>query len=252
MYFRLQTIEHRVKPQHLHLGRRGRKHIQSLLHRDYPWTKPFQSTGYQDKRSNPDPSHMMQRCQSEMQVHQSLLVGSCHLIRHTQQTTMCSDHLMSPNTITKQLFSMVHQTARPLKQVNPETQAYRCHQMHQHQQELLEQCRCHPRGSHRWVAHRLHHHNHLRGPHWQRACRQHLHMATYRTREPRINWIAITAMRINWSTRQVKERKKKNISQDAVLHDGTSTGGFVISRMDFQSRNLGTGRPTIQCTACGE
>ena len=32
---------------------------------------------------------------------------------------------------------------------------------------------------------------------------------------------------------------------------GTS-GRFVVPRTDFHSRNLGTGRPTIQCTACGE
>ena len=31
-----------------------------------------------------------------------------------------------------------------------------------------------------------------------------------------------------------------------------STGGFAVPRTDFTTRNLGTGRPTIQCTACGE
>ena len=48
------------------------------------------------------------------------------------------------------------------------------------------------------------------------------------------------------------KKDKKKSAQEAALHPGTSTGGFVIPRTDFQSRNLGTGRPTIQCTACGE
>ena len=31
-----------------------------------------------------------------------------------------------------------------------------------------------------------------------------------------------------------------------------SAGGFAVPRTGFISRNLGTGRPTIQCTACRE
>ena len=37
------------------------------------------------------------------------------------------------------------------------------------------------------------------------------------------------------------------------LHpSGPSTGSLTGPRNNFISRNLGTGRPTIQCTACGE
>ena len=48
-----------------------------------------------------------------------------------------------------------------------------------------------------------------------------------------------------------KKNKKKSTNEDPP-HPGTSTGGFVVPRTDFHSRNLGTGRPTIQCIACGE
>ena len=40
--------------------------------------------------------------------------------------------------------------------------------------------------------------------------------------------------------------------QDTNPCHGISPGGNVVSWTDFQSRNLGTGRPTIQCTAWGE
>ena len=55
----------------------------------------------------------------------------------------------------------------------------------------------------------------------------------------------------NRGTGKGKKNKKKP-SQDGTPHPGTSHGANVIPRMDFQSRNLGTGRPTIQCTSCEE
>ena len=42
------------------------------------------------------------------------------------------------------------------------------------------------------------------------------------------------------------------MTHEAPPQPGTSAGGFAVPRSDFISRNLGTGRPTIQCTACGE
>ena len=51
-----------------------------------------------------------------------------------------------------------------------------------------------------------------------------------------------------------KKRKKKSSKEGGPTspHPGTSTGTNTVPRMDFISRNLGTGRPQIQCTACGE
>ena len=49
-----------------------------------------------------------------------------------------------------------------------------------------------------------------------------------------------------------KGKKNKKPSQDTNLCHGISTGRNVVPRTDFHSRNLGTGRPTIQFTACGE
>ena len=49
-----------------------------------------------------------------------------------------------------------------------------------------------------------------------------------------------------------KGKKTKKLTSEAPPHPGPSTGPAVGPRNDFTSRNLGTGRPTIQCTACGE
>ena len=48
-----------------------------------------------------------------------------------------------------------------------------------------------------------------------------------------------------------KKSSKKKSSQEAPSQPGTSTAG-VVPRTEFQSRNLGTGRSTIQCTACNK
>ena len=48
------------------------------------------------------------------------------------------------------------------------------------------------------------------------------------------------------------KKNKRKLLQDANPHPGTSYGGNIVPRSDFTSRNLGTGRPPIQCTACGE
>ena len=47
-------------------------------------------------------------------------------------------------------------------------------------------------------------------------------------------------------------KKTKKSSTEALPHPGPSTGPPVGLRNDFSSRNLGTSRPTIQCTACGK
>ena len=49
-----------------------------------------------------------------------------------------------------------------------------------------------------------------------------------------------------------KGKKNKKLTSEAPPHPGPSTGSSVEPRNDFMSRNLGTGRLTIQCTACGE
>ena len=49
-----------------------------------------------------------------------------------------------------------------------------------------------------------------------------------------------------------KGKKNNKLTSEAPPHPGPSTGSSVGQRNDFMSRNLGTGRPTIQCTACGE
>ena len=53
------------------------------------------------------------------------------------------------------------------------------------------------------------------------------------------------------SNRGKGKKNKKKSTYDVLPQPGTSAGGFVIPRTD-SSRNLGTGRPTIQCTACGK
>ena len=49
-----------------------------------------------------------------------------------------------------------------------------------------------------------------------------------------------------------KGKKNKKSTSEAPPCPGPSTGSSTGPRNDFTSRNLGTGRPTIQCTACGE
>ena len=49
-----------------------------------------------------------------------------------------------------------------------------------------------------------------------------------------------------------KGKKNKKSTSEAPPHPGPSTGSSVEPRNNFMSRNLGTGRPTIQFTACGE
>ena len=48
------------------------------------------------------------------------------------------------------------------------------------------------------------------------------------------------------------KKSKKKPSHDVAPHSGTSHGAKIVPRTDFQTRNLGTGRPIIQCTACAE
>ena len=54
------------------------------------------------------------------------------------------------------------------------------------------------------------------------------------------------------NTTSSKGKKTKKSISKAPPHPGPSTGPAVGPRNYFTSRNLGTGRPTIQCTACGE
>ena len=49
-----------------------------------------------------------------------------------------------------------------------------------------------------------------------------------------------------------KGKKGKKSTSEAPPHPGPSTGSSTGPRNNFTSRNLGTGRPTIQCTACSE
>ena len=48
------------------------------------------------------------------------------------------------------------------------------------------------------------------------------------------------------------KKSKRKSTNEVPPWPGKSSEGFVVPRTDFHSRNLGTGRPTIQCTACGE
>ena len=54
------------------------------------------------------------------------------------------------------------------------------------------------------------------------------------------------------STTASQGRKMKKSTAKVPPHPGPSTGPLAGPRHDFILRNLGTGRPTIQCTACGE
>ena len=49
-----------------------------------------------------------------------------------------------------------------------------------------------------------------------------------------------------------KGKKGKKLTSESPPYPRLSTGPFLGPRNDFISRNLGTGRPTIQCTACSE
>ena len=48
------------------------------------------------------------------------------------------------------------------------------------------------------------------------------------------------------------KKNRKKLPHEIPAQPGLSGGGFAVPRTDFISRNLGTGRPTIQCTAYGE
>ena len=67
----------------------------------------------------------------------------------------------------------------------------------------------------------------------------------------RINWITIKS--INQPVLQQARAKRQKIQlprpQLILDHLQDLSAG---PRTDFTSRNLGTGRPTIQCTACGK
>ena len=54
------------------------------------------------------------------------------------------------------------------------------------------------------------------------------------------------------NTTSSKGKKTKKLTSKAPPHPGPSTGPSVGPRNNFTSRNLGTGRPIIRCTACGE
>ena len=49
-----------------------------------------------------------------------------------------------------------------------------------------------------------------------------------------------------------KGKKNKKLTSEAQPHPVPSTESSAGPRNDFMTRNLGIGRPTIQCTACGE
>ena len=49
-----------------------------------------------------------------------------------------------------------------------------------------------------------------------------------------------------------KGKKNKKLTSEAQPCPGPSMGSLAGPRNDFMSRNLGTGRPTMQCTTCGE
>ena len=66
----------------------------------------------------------------------------------------------------------------------------------------------------------------------------------------RINQITIE--NINQLVLHKSEQKDKNSTTEAPPHPGPSAGPSAAPRTNFTSRNLGTGRPTIQCTACGK
>ena len=48
------------------------------------------------------------------------------------------------------------------------------------------------------------------------------------------------------------KKGKKKPSEDTSPCPGITQGTDTVPRTNFSSRNLGTGRPSIQCTACGE
>ena len=54
------------------------------------------------------------------------------------------------------------------------------------------------------------------------------------------------------STATSQGKKTKNSTTEAPPHPGPSAGPSAGPRTNFTSRNLGTGQPTIQCTACGK
>ena len=47
------------------------------------------------------------------------------------------------------------------------------------------------------------------------------------------------------------KKNKKKSTHEVPSQPEMSAGGFAVPRTDFISRNLGTGRPTIQCTSYG-
>ena len=103
-----------------------------------------------------------------------------------------------------------------------------------------------------------HHLQHLKNLHHLEVPKLHLHEKSAEIKEPRVNWITIRKMmvinrpRMTGKGKSKGKKSKKKPSQDSSPHPGTSQGANTVPRTNFTSKNLGTGRPTIQCTACGE
>ena len=142
-------------------------------------------------------------------------------------------------------------------QNNPGILTPKGHPANQYKQGSWDQHRLHPKRSHRQEEHKLCLHHHPGDQLQLEKLRLHLHKTTYRARESRVNQNTITLVRTHWanntgsSTSKGKKNRKKS-THEVPPQPGMSAGGVAVPRMDFISRNLGTGRPTIQCTACRE
>ena len=140
---------------------------------------------------------------------------------------------------------------------------------HLNQNQLLSvqqlKHKCHQRILPRLVEEKYHHLDYLRRPHHLEELRHHPPRSNQQNRvdqgtqgQPECNQHDENST--NQLTDQGKgfkgKRGKKKASKEPTPHPGTSTGTSTedntTPRTDFTSRNLGTGRPMIQCTACGE
>ena len=96
------------------------------------------------------------------------------------------------------------------------------------------------------------HHHHPPGSLHQQERHKHLPQKINHTRQVGQGQLDCNQEGQPASATSSQGKKTKKLTAKAPPHPGPSTGPSAGPRNDFTLRNLGTGRPTIQCTACSE
>ena len=168
-------------------------------------------------------------------------------------SNLARNHQMKPPfTWDFSLTGIVVQMQNPTGQP---TQEYRCHHTHHHQLEHPAH-RQHLQRADRPVIHKLHHQTVHQGKlhnlveHKHHPC---IHLANSRNSSNSSG--KGSGMRYSlkmWVKEEKDTRTKRRYLNQVELPTLHQELNGIVPRLDFISRNLGTGQPTIQCTACEE